>query len=157
MEANRWAAGHPPRCGANRRAVERDRKAFKSAPGSADAEQGQLVQEGVNRFDGSRLEYDAEKPARASKVPFPDRMAGMALEGRMQHAQHLGAGLQPARDLHSRSVMLGETHPHGAQSAQAEKHVVRPDAEPHFKYCFLKTLPGRVSGGDCAQHYVRMA
>src|SRR5262245_56314647 len=121
MEANRWAAGRPPRRGANRRAVERDREALEAAPGSADAEQGQLVQEGVNRCDGSRLEYDAEKPARAGKIPFPDGMAGMALEGRMQHAQDFGAGFQPARDLHSRGVMLGEAHPHRAQSAQAEK------------------------------------
>jgi hypothetical protein len=117
MEANGGAAGRPPGCGANRRAVEGDRQAFEAAPGSADAEQGQLVQEGMNGCDGSRLEYGAEKSARAGKIPFPDRVAGMALEGRMEYAHYFGAFFEPAPDLHAGGVMLGETHPHGAQSA----------------------------------------
>jgi len=82
-------AGRPPvavRTGVQSKGIAR----LSKPPRKRRCEQGQLVQEGMNGFNGSRLEYDAKKPARAGKIPFPDRVAGMVLEGRMEYVQYFG-------------------------------------------------------------------
>src|SRR5438105_15524149 len=79
-------------------AVERNGEAFIAAPGGAHAEQSELVEEGVHRGLGDRLEHEAEQPAGAGKVAPPDGVARMALERRMEHARDLRPRFQPARD-----------------------------------------------------------
>ena len=89
------------RCGT--REVERDGEALEAAPGGADAEQRQRVEERDSPRPAARLEHDAEQPARAGEVALPDRVAGIALERRMQHARDLGPLREPARDLRGRT------------------------------------------------------
>src|SRR5688572_26353466 len=79
LEPDVKAHGGPARApgggGAERRAVERDRQAFKAAPRRADAEQRQRIDEGMRGGVRHRLEHDAEQPGRSGKIPLPDRVA----------------------------------------------------------------------------------
>ena len=117
--------------GAERRAVERDREALEAAPGRADAEQRQRIDEGVRGLVRHRLEHDAEQAGRAGEIALPDRMPGIGLERRMQHARDLGARREPSRDRERRLLMMHQPHLHGAQAAQREEHVLRPGADRH--------------------------
>ena len=75
----------------------------------------------------------------------------------MEHAGDLGALGEPACDAQGRLLVTREPHPHGAQAAQAEVHVVRPDAEAGKAGEILERLGGRGIGRDGAEHQIRMA
>src|SRR5215475_14238279 len=86
VEANRRPARLPPRCGAHGRTVERDHKAFETAPRSAYAKQREFVQKGMHCFNGNRLENDAEKSTSTGEISLPDRMVRVALKCGVYHA-----------------------------------------------------------------------
>src|SRR5262245_66103025 len=84
-------------------------------------------------------------------------MPGTALERGMEHASDFRTLGKPGCNFQSRLVMLREPHAHGAQSPQAEIHVIRADAEAEQVYGLAQACPRRVIGGYGAEHDVRMA
>src|SRR5262245_64133523 len=129
VQAHRRPARRPCRRRADAGAVEWNGQALEAAPRRADAEQAELVEERVNCTLRDRFEHDAEQPARAGKIAPPDGVAGTAFQRRMEYAGDFGALSEPACNLQPRLMVLREPHAHGAQPAQAEIDVVRPDAE----------------------------
>ena len=91
METHGRAARRPARRGADVGAIERDREAFVAAPGCADAEQFERIEESIHRLLRHRLEHHAEQARGAGEVALPQRVAGMARHRRMQQAQALRA------------------------------------------------------------------
>src|SRR5829696_1986927 len=99
MEAKGRARRIPARGGAVGGAVERDREALEAAPGGADPEQLEAVEHRLECPFRSRLEHDREQPRRALEVALPDRVAGIALERRVEHASDLRSRSEPARHV----------------------------------------------------------
>src|SRR5947208_3519674 len=121
-ELMQWAAQRAHGRCAHRRAVEGDREALKAAPGSANAEQREFVDESVHGGRRHRLEHDAEQAAGARIVALPQRMSGMAWKRRMQHARDLRPFAEPARDLEAGRIVRREPHAERAQAPQREIH-----------------------------------
>src|SRR5208337_5435066 len=96
-EADRRSPRRPAGRGAVGRAVERHGEALVAAPGIAEAEQLEPVEEGRDRRLGHRLEDDAEEARRAGEIAPPDRMARMIGQGGMDDPEDLGPRRQPAR------------------------------------------------------------
>src|SRR5208337_4431066 len=74
-EADGRAARRPAGRGAVGCAVEGNRQTFVAAPGSAEAEELEPVEEGRDRRLRDRLEDDAEEAGRAGEIALPDRVA----------------------------------------------------------------------------------
>ena len=51
-------------------------------------------------------------------------MAGIALQTRMEHAQHFRAGREPARHIEAGLLVMGEADRKRPQTAQGQKHIV---------------------------------
>src|ERR1700730_5491241 len=71
VEAQRRSFRSPTRRGAAAFGAGRQDQAFKAAPAGADTEQVERVDHRIDGRLGCRLEDDAEQPARAEKVAFP--------------------------------------------------------------------------------------
>src|SRR5262245_54075323 len=99
MEAHSRAAGLPTRSAAHVVAVEWNRETLEAAPGRANAEQRQRIDEGSHRRLWHWLQRDAEQAAGAGEIALPDRMPRAAFERRVKDAQHLRPLRKPARDL----------------------------------------------------------
>src|SRR6516164_10207323 len=104
-----------------------------------------------------RPENDTEQAAGAGKIPPPERVTWATLQRGMQHASNLGPLLKPACHLERRSMMLRESHPHGAQTAQAQIHVIGADAKSQQMHRVAQAFPCAVAGRDCAEHEVGVA
>ena len=50
-----------------------------------------------------RLEHDAEQAAGAGEISFPDRVARIAFERRVHHAQDFRPLLEPARNAQAQT------------------------------------------------------
>src|SRR3546814_8820674 len=83
-------------------------KRFKPAPGKADAEQFQPVDQRGGRGPVLSLQDKAEKAGRAVEVARPKLMAGAGGKGRVQHARDLRLLGEPFGHLAGARVMLGE-------------------------------------------------
>src|SRR5436190_1113013 len=84
VEADHGAA----RCEFSRGAIglhveQWDSEALKAAPGHADAEHRQRVEESQHRLFGHRLEHNREQSAGADEVALPDVVAGRAGQRRI--------------------------------------------------------------------------
>ena len=84
MEPQGRTTGRPFGRGAIAVAVERNDEAFKAAPRKPHAEQLDRVEQGIDSLLRRRLQHNAEQAGRAGKIPFPDRVAGIALQCRVQ-------------------------------------------------------------------------
>src|SRR5206468_12960846 len=74
-----------------------DGQALEPAPGEAEAEQLQGVEEGGDRLLGAWLEDKGEQAAGAGVVAGPEVVAGVAGQGRVDHPGDLRLHRQPAR------------------------------------------------------------
>jgi hypothetical protein len=86
MQAQRRAARGPVGRRAIVAAVEGDHQAFVAAPRIAQSEQGERIEEGVDRGLRYGLEDDAEQPRGAGEVAAPNGVSGVVLECRMQNS-----------------------------------------------------------------------
>ena len=92
-----------------------------------------------------------------SKVTLPQRMAGVALQCRVEHPLHLGARVEPSCDPHRRRGLAFQPNRQAAHAAQREKTVVGGGGVSERERLIrdgLEQLFGR--GGDHPDHQVRM-
>ena len=135
------------------------RQAFVAAPGRANAEEAQCVDEllaGASVyafFKGKR-----HQAVGAAEVAFPQRMAGVGGQRGIEHAADLGLALQPFGDLGRMALVLGQAHGQRAQAAQREIGVVGAHRQAQ-RFMRRGNLRGerRGVGDDNALHHVRMA
>ncbi len=157
MEAQGRAFGLEAGGAADARGRGRLDQAFETAPAGADAEQIESVDQGIDRRFRRRLQHHPEEAAGTEKIAFPQGVAGILGQRRIEHARNLGPGLQPAGDRQRVSLVAFEPHAQGAQSAQGEVDVVRPgamtDIGGHRAHLFVHLL----GGDDGAEHHVGMA
>src|SRR6516162_5097791 len=108
LEADMKPHGRPARRpgggGAYLGAVERDGEVLDSAPGGADAEQGQRVEEGMCCGLRGGAQHDAEQAAGARVIAPPERMAGIVFERGMKHARYFRTPGEPACHLEARRL-----------------------------------------------------
>ncbi len=134
-------------------------QAHRAAPGIADLEELQGVDEGIDLSGGvARIEHHAEQPGGGGAVALPVRMAGAAGQRRVEHLRHLGLVLHPQRDAPRAGVLRGIAQRQGMQAAQHAGDVVRANAqaEPHVgeQQAFVQ---GIVAGGHAAHEQVGAA
>src|SRR3954453_18384123 len=65
----------------------RQDQALIAAPAGADAEQVEFVYQRIDRCFGRGVEHDTEQSAGAEKVAFPEPVAGVLRQGRVEHAR----------------------------------------------------------------------
>ena len=73
-------------------------EAFVAAPGIAEAEQFEAVEERRDRGLRRRLQHDRKEARGAGKVALPKLMARMIGQGGVDDAQDLRAGGEPLRE-----------------------------------------------------------
>src|SRR5271166_4887568 len=138
------AARRPAGRGAVGCAVEGNRQTFVAAPGSAEAEELEPVEEGRDRRLRDRREDDAEEAGRAGEIALPDRVAGVVGQGRVDHPQNLGPRLKPARQRQPLPLGFAQPQVHRAEPAQREKDVLRPGRDPHQACRLMEPLEPRL-------------
>ena len=84
-------------------------------------------------------------------------MAGVGLEGRMEHARDLGPGREPARHVERLLLVLAQAQGHGAQAAQAEEDVLRARAHGEGVVGRAQGLEAALVGRDQAEQEVGAA
>ena len=85
---------------------------------------------------GTGLNTTPNSPQAPVKSRCQIAWPGIARQRRVQHAQHLGPLLEPARHLESGLMMAREPHAERAQAAHRHVHVVGADAEPEWRTPF---------------------
>ncbi len=77
-------------------------------------------------------EFDGQQAIGAAAIALPQRMAGIARQGRAQDARHFGASLQPFG--HAQRVAAMHRHPrrHGAHAAQDQVGIVGAHGLAHL-------------------------
>ena len=84
-------------------------------------------------------------------------MAGITGQGGVEHAQHLGAALEPFCERERLTLRFAQTQVHRAQAAQGEKDILGTGGDRHqVDAGFEPWEPFRV-GGDKAEQQVRMS
>ena len=158
MQAHAGAAGRHRRCRARALEPDGDGEAFEAAPGIAEAEQLQRIEEGVAlRLADAVDEVEGEEAGGAGEIPLPDGVARVALQPRMAHAGDLGPLLQPAGDLQAVLHVAAQAHVQRAQAAQGQIDVVRAHMHAERAVGLLQARPGPLAGGHRAEHRVGMA
>ena len=129
-------------------------QALITAPASADAEQVERLDERVDRRFRHRFEHNAEQAAGAEKIAFPQGVAGVFRQGRVENARHFRPALQPPRHLSRVLLVALQAHAQGTHAAQSEDDVVRPGAMPEIGDHRAHRQPAFLVGNDRAEHHV---
>ena len=106
---------------------------------------------------GAGFEHDREQPGGALEVALPDRVAGIALERRVEHARDLRARLEPARHVERLTLVLLEAQRHGPQAAQGKEDVLRSGAHGEAVEGAPQRRPGACVRRDEPEQQVRVA
>ena len=75
------------------------------------------------------ISHEREQRGRAVEIALPDLVAGIVLQRGIDHALHVRALLQPARDRERALHLLLHAHADGAKAAQRQVAVVGAHAE----------------------------
>src|SRR5579872_2734736 len=97
--------------------IDRQGEAFEAAPGEADAETLQRIDQRDPRGIVAAGKDEGEETRRPLEVALPDIMAGTAGQRRMQHARDLRLPGEPARDRETVLAMRFQPHRERAQTA----------------------------------------
>ncbi len=129
-----------------------------AAPREAEAEQGERVQERVDRGLGRRLEHKAKQPAGSGVVPRPQIMATRPGEGGVDHLADFRLFPKPFRYFQAAPAVTLEADWQGAQPPQHQIGVLGRDRPADLVHRRVEQLQHRlVARRGRAHEHVRVA
>ena len=137
--------------------VGRQREALVAAPGIAQAEEREGVEEGLDRRLRHRLQHHAEEARCAREVTLPQGMAGVVLQRGMEHPADFGPGLQPAGEPEPRLLVPLQADGEGAEPPERQIAVVGSGGGAQLLEDVAQCLGMGLGGGYRAEHGVGMA
>ncbi len=128
-----------------------------AAPGIAEAEQLEPVQERRNRRLGRGPEDHAEEAGRAGEIALPQRVARMIGQGGVDDGEDLRPPRQPAGQRKRLPLGFAQPQLHAAHPAQRQKDIFRAGGDRHQVGRLVELFEPRLVGRHETEQEVGMA